>query len=374
MLIDCNEKLQEIAKKLQNCSFIAMDTEFLLHKTYYPKLCLLQIATEQNCFLIDPFLTDLKILNPIFIDSKIIKIFHAPQKDLEILERVCQVEIQGIFDTQIASMLCLYDTNFPSYQALVLRFLEKKIDKKQQMTNWAKRPLTTEQINYAKNDVIFLLQIYNKLLNLIKKQDKLEIMRSLMMRESFAKTQINIEKIWQKLCNEQNISYHSFFQEMIEWREQKAQENNLCRGLIFHDQDLLRFAEIMEKPEKIDGILKKNKKFRREILKKINNFKNNDKKLHIVRKSNNKHSKNYDTRVIQIFELLTDFLCQKESIARAIVANRKNIIDFIYHQKGPLHQGWIYERFGKKIQDLIDKKRGIYFENNMPVLSDIKLD
>lgn len=346
-LIADDENLLNICEKLAKCDFIAVDTEFLCTKTYYPIFCLLQISMKDENFIIDPTKVDLNILNPIWENEKIVKVFHAAHKDLEIIQHVCRVKIKNIFDTQIASMLCYYDIHIPSYQTLVYKLLKKKLDKKQQMTAWNQRPLTEKQLEYAANDVIFLVQIYEKLQKIIEKQGKNDILKILMTEKNFVKT-IDLERMWQKLCTEENLEHVDFLREMIYWRERKAKQENVNRNLVFNDQELLSMVKIAELDEN-SPIIKK-KKFKKDILEKITELRKQDLQNSTdFQPKNNQLYKQYDKRLISFFDIIIDFLCEEVQISKSIVANRKDIIDFLYKKKGKLTQGWIHEKFGKKI-------------------------
>lgn len=361
LLIEDDSSLQNACEQFAQCDFLALDTEFLCTKTYYPKFCLLQIATQEKSFIIDPTKVNMKILNPILQNDKIVKVFHAANKDLEVIQHVCHVKIKNIFDTQIASMLCDYNINNPSYQTLAYIFLQKKLDKKQQMTAWDQRPLTEKQLEYAKNDVIFLVKIYDKLKKIIAEQGKDEILQTLMKETNLIKT-INLEKMWQKLCTEDNVQYADFFKEMIYWREKKAKQENISRNLLFNDQELLSLSKL-DNIDESTPIIKK-KKFKEDILKKIKELKNQELgNKNGFQPKNNDLYKQYDKRLINFIDIIIDFLCQEQQISKSIVVSRKDIIDFLYKQKGKLiNKGWVHDRFGKKIIKIMNNENKISFQ------------
>lgn len=358
-LIEDDYGVRNACAQLEKCEFIAVDTEFLCSKTYYPIFCLLQIATAEQNFIIDPTKVDLTLFNDIWANENIVKIFHAAHKDLEIIQHVCKVKIKNIFDTQIASMICFYDINTPSYQTLAYKILKKKLDKKQQMTAWDQRPLTDKQLEYAANDVIFLVRIYQKLQKIIIEQGKNDILKALMSEKNFIKT-IDLERMWQKLCTDDNVQFADFFKEMIYWREKKAKQENVNRNFIFHDQELL----IMKQLENLDessSIIKK-KKFKKDILAKMADLEKQDLQNSTdFQPKHNELYKQYDKRLISFFDIIIDFLCQEERISKTIVASRKDIIDFLYKKKGRLLQSWVYEKFGKKAVELMQNKNKIAF-------------
>ena len=164
-IISSSADLKESCSTIQKSEqAIAVDTEFVRQKTFWPKLCLIQVATSKEIFLIDvlaegidlaPFLKLLK-------DKKITKVLHAAHQDLEIFYTLMQEVPTNLFDTQIAAMFCGLGESL-GYDKLVAKMLDRKLDKSSQFTNWAQRPLSEKQLKYAARDVENLLQIHREL-------------------------------------------------------------------------------------------------------------------------------------------------------------------------------------------------------------------
>lgn len=153
-------QLQQLCEKIAQAPWLALDTEFLREKTYYPQFCLLQIATPEWVACVDPLsLTDLKGLFDAINNPAIVKIFHSCRQDLEIFYQLTGTIPQPLFDTQIAAPLLGFQEN-PGYAMLVSSFLNINLSKAHTRADWSKRPLSEAEIQYAADDVIYLCKIY----------------------------------------------------------------------------------------------------------------------------------------------------------------------------------------------------------------------
>ena len=176
MLITDQTSLNAFCAKLKNSDFIAVDTEFLREKTYYPHLCLIQISDpNKNAAAIDPLAEgiDLTPVYALLFDPEILKIFHAGRQDIEIFYHLNTQVVEPIFDTQIAAMVCGYGDSV-GYENLVRNITGGHIDKSSQYTDWSHRPLSAKQIDYALGDVTHLVDIYKNLAKELDKKGRLE--------------------------------------------------------------------------------------------------------------------------------------------------------------------------------------------------------
>ena len=163
-LITKNSELEDFCQKLSLSDFITVDTEFHREKTYWPLLCLIQVAGNDDAACIDA-LSEKINLNPLYLlfkNKKITKVFHAARQDLEIFFHLAKIIPNPIFDTQIAAMVCGFGESV-SYQNIVAKLANSQIDKSLRFTDWTSRPLTKKQLNYALDDVIYLREVYIKL-------------------------------------------------------------------------------------------------------------------------------------------------------------------------------------------------------------------
>jgi len=157
------EQLDDLCRRIENAPWIAVDTEFLREKTYYPKFCLLQLATPEWVACVDPIaLPNLTALFDAIYNPAVIKVFHSCRQDLEIFYQLTGKLPTPIFDTQIAAPLLGFQDN-AGYGLLVSSFLNINLNKAHTRADWSCRPLSIDEIQYAADDVIYLCEIYQKM-------------------------------------------------------------------------------------------------------------------------------------------------------------------------------------------------------------------
>ena len=163
-LITTTDELAAFCKPLADTEFIAVDTEFMRERTYWPKLCLAQVAGPDDAAAIDALADgiDLAPLDELMANPKVLKVFHAARQDLEIFYLRMNKVPQPLFDTQVAAMVCGHG-EAASYESLATKLAKAKIDKSSRFTDWSRRPLSERQIAYALSDVTHLRMVYEKL-------------------------------------------------------------------------------------------------------------------------------------------------------------------------------------------------------------------
>jgi len=178
MYISNQADLALLIEKLKGSRLIAIDTEFHYEKTYYAKLCLVQVCNGDIDAIIDPLrIGNLKPLGELLSDPDIVKVFHAGNQDIEILNRVVGVCPSPIFDTQVAAGLLGYPQQL-GLSALVKAFCDVNLAKTDSLTDWTRRPLSPTQIEYAIDDVLYLPQIYDKMAAQLEKSGRMEWLKS----------------------------------------------------------------------------------------------------------------------------------------------------------------------------------------------------
>ena len=171
--IASQENLEAFVRRAASSSVLAIDTEFLREKTYYANLCLIQLATDAEVAVVDPFaIEDMKVLAPLLTDSSIVKLFHAGGQDLEILYRELGVLPAPLFDTQVAATL-LGHTQQIGYGPLVHSLCGVNLKKSDSFTDWSRRPLSTSQLEYAADDVIYLPKMYRIMVEKLEAKGRL---------------------------------------------------------------------------------------------------------------------------------------------------------------------------------------------------------
>ncbi|MBR2137009.1 MAG: ribonuclease D [Alphaproteobacteria bacterium] len=165
-IIDSEAAVRDFLKKIaidiesanSDESFIAVDTEFIRENSDVPLLCLIQIATHTQCFVVDPFAIDISFLNDIFANESILKVFHSATQDIDVLYHA-NIGVKNVYDTQLYEML-LSTKEFISYKSIVAKYLNRTLNKNYVISDWSKRPLSKKQLQYAVGDVIHLREVY----------------------------------------------------------------------------------------------------------------------------------------------------------------------------------------------------------------------
>jgi ribonuclease D len=239
-VITAQPALDELAALLQHAEAIALDTEFLRERTYRAQLCLLQIATSDIAVCVDPLADlDLSVLTPALGAKGPPKIMHAARQDLEVLLQPIGL-VQSIFDTQVAAALA----GFPSqvgYAELVKRCLGGDLSKAQTRTDWSRRPLSAEQIEYALDDVRYLLPLRELLTNKLSELGRVEwLSEELEPYADASALQVDPEKAWSRIKGLRGLdpARERLAQALAAWRERRASDRDRPRGWILDDNAL----------------------------------------------------------------------------------------------------------------------------------------
>ncbi|MCI0667789.1 MAG: ribonuclease D [Methylococcaceae bacterium] len=253
--IDTSSGLASLCAQVEGSDWLAVDTEFLRESTYFPRFCLLQIATTEQVACIDPLtIEDLGPLFDILYDPRSIKVFHSGRQDLEIFFNIRGSLPGPVFDTQLAAPILGF-TEQISYAGLVSELLGVNLVKAHTRTDWSTRPLSRDQIQYAGNDVLYLARIYQKM------RDQLSALgRSDWLSDDFAALldpdnyRNPPDQAWQRIRGIQNLNGGalSILQSLAGWREQNAYRSNIPRNWIVKDDVLLDIARL--KPSRVDEL------------------------------------------------------------------------------------------------------------------------
>jgi ribonuclease D len=175
-LIDTETDLRVLLDAIAGSPWVAVDTEFMREKTYFPQLCLIQLATPDHIACIDPLaFGDLGPLKALLHDPAVLKVFHACRQDLEIFLRLMDGSLpEPIFDSQIAAMVCGFGEEV-AYETLVNRLAKAKLDKSSRFTDWSRRPLSEAQLAYAAGDVRFLLPARDRLETMLRREQRWDL-------------------------------------------------------------------------------------------------------------------------------------------------------------------------------------------------------
>lgn len=245
MLITTTSELISAVERLKQHEVIAIDTEFMREKTYFAKLCLIQIGSADEVILIDPLADiDLSPLAEIFCDPAIMKVFHAGTQDIEILYLLLNKPVTPMFDTQVAAALLGYPEQV-GYGALVAGILDVKLDKADSFTDWARRPLTAAQIEYARNDVIYLLQAYPLMVSELEKSGRLSWLDDEFARKADPKYfMMDSREQWRRLkkVSALNRRQLAVAREVADWREREAMRLDIPKRWVIGDESVIEIA------------------------------------------------------------------------------------------------------------------------------------
>ncbi|MDO4501930.1 MAG: ribonuclease D [Coriobacteriia bacterium] len=242
MYIDTQEELEAFVARAHESSVLAIDTEFLREKTYYAKLCLIQMATDDEVVIVDPFaVRDMKVLAPLLTNEDVVKLFHAGTQDLEILYHEVGVLPKPIFDTQIAASLLGHVLQI-GYANLVHAECGVTLKKVDSFTDWSRRPLSDSQIEYAADDVIYLPRMYQSMTKQLKQKRRLG-----WLSDDFAELsnpanyeQDSRERFRRlKRGGSLNRQQLSAAREVAAWREDTAKKRNLPRKWVLTDEQIV---------------------------------------------------------------------------------------------------------------------------------------
>jgi ribonuclease D len=242
--ITTTAELEAFCARLAGQPFVAVDTEFMRETTYWPKLCLIQAASPDAEAVIDPLAADLDLapLLAVLADPAIAKVFHAARQDVEIFNNLGVIPVP-LFDTQVAAMAAGFGEQI-AYDALVRQMLRLDLDKSSRFTDWARRPLSDAQLEYALADVTHLARLYPILRSRLEESGRLEWVREEMRALTDpALYDVSPQNAWKRLRpKRQSGRYLAVFRAVAAWRERTAQARDQPRGRILKDEAIDELA------------------------------------------------------------------------------------------------------------------------------------
>jgi len=248
MYVTTESGLADLIGQLQESDRLAIDTEFVREKTYYHRLGLIQLASNGTCAAVDPIAV--KNLDPLIELLKrrdILKVFHAGKQDLEILYRLSGEVIQPVFDTQVAAAMIGWGAQI-SFAKLVKRATGKRLHKSETYSDWCRRPLSPNQIEYALDDVRFLMPVYDKLVAQLKKLNRLEWVQE-ELKELTDPANFELPDPYAQFMRVKNVrtlkpKQMAVLRELAAWRETEARRRNCLAKFIVRDETLLQIARL----------------------------------------------------------------------------------------------------------------------------------
>ena len=244
-MISDTARLEAFCKSLAGAAFVSVDTEFMREKTYWPILCLVQVAGPDDARVIDALAPgiDLEPLFALFADTSVLKVFHAARQDLEIFYHLAGRLPAPVFDTQVAAMVCGFGDSV-GYETLIAKLTKARVDKSSRFTDWTLRPLRERQIAYALSDVTHLREAYGKLKKKLAANGREgwldEEMAVLTAPETYA---MDPDLAFRRIkARGANARFLAVLREVAAWREREAQRRDLPRQRVLRDEALVEIA------------------------------------------------------------------------------------------------------------------------------------
>ncbi|RKE85289.1 ribonuclease D [Rhizobium sp. AG855] len=254
-MIDTTAALEEACRLLAQSDFITIDTEFLRETTFWPELCLIQMASPDHEYIVDPMAKGLD-LAPFFelmANSAVVKVFHAARQDIEIIFHLGNLIPHPIFDTQVAAMVCGFGDSV-SYDQLVQKVKNVHIDKTSRFTDWSRRPLSEKQLDYALADVTHLRDVYLKLKGQLEAEGRAEwLTEEMAILESRDTYDLHPDQAWQRLkMRLRKPTELAVMQYVTAWREREARSRNVPRSRVLKDDAIYEIAQ--QQPKDVEAL------------------------------------------------------------------------------------------------------------------------
>lgn len=361
--ITTTEELSALCERLKAAEFVTVDTEFLRDNTYYSKLCLIQIADDDEAVAIDPLAEgiDLAPFFELMANPSVVKVLHACRQDIEIFVNITGKVPEPIFDTQVAAMVCGFGDSV-GYETLVSKLAGGQMDKSARYTDWSKRPLTETQLSYAIGDVTHLRTIYRKLKAELEQTDRsswvAEEMEPLLDPALYT---IEPKDAWQRLkVRTSKPRFLGILQHLAEWREIEAQERDLPRSRVAKDETLFEIAahppKDMSQLDRIRGIANGFSRSRagKSLMAAVETAQAiPDNELPRLERTKPRPA---TPPMADLLKVLLKIKCEKERVAMRMVANAKELEAWAAEPHKTdlkaLH-GWRNEIFGKDARKLM---------------------
>jgi ribonuclease D len=363
-------KLNNFFEKCRKEKFLAVDTEFIRDNTYYPYLCLIQIAGVDFAGAIDPLAKlDMSPIWELLLNKNILKVFHSGRQDIEIFFKLMGEIPTPIYDTQIAAMFCGLGDQI-GYEGLVNNFLGLSVNKQHQFTNWIQRPLSQSQIDYAVSDVTHLVKIFPLINKLIKDNNREDWVNKeiehLTKKDLY---QINPEEVWKKIkLKNSNPQMLNLLKHLAHWRENECKKRNIPRTRLIKDDVLINIS--FSQPKTISEIKK--------IRAIPRNLSNNDfcQIIEVIERAlktkreewplvSNSNSPKISKSCLELLKLLLKYCSEENGLAEKVIANTEDLRSILEGEKKNMKvfTGWRKEIFGEMALSLLNGKLAFKIEN-----------
>ncbi|MEM7427145.1 MAG: ribonuclease D [Pseudomonadota bacterium] len=377
-IITTTNELAAVCTRFGEDDHITVDTEFLRETTYWPKLCLIQVAGNADEVIIDPLAEGLSLAPfwELMAATGTVKVFHAARQDVEIMHHMGNVIPSPMFDTQVAAMVCGFGDSV-GYENIVRQLTGASIDKTSRFTDWSRRPLSEKQLAYAMSDVTHLRTVYKSLrkkLNKSKREAWLEEEMRILTSPSTYVT--DPEQAWRRSkFRARNRKTLGVFMSVCAWREREAQERDVPRNRILKDDALGELA--MQAPANADALGRlraipkgyAHSRQGREILQAVAEGLSRDPdSIPFVKQNNNQIPA--PASVVDLLKVTLKTVCEREGVAPKLVANVADLEAIALNDQADVNalKGWRRQLFGELALDIKHGKLALALEDGEVVL------
>ena len=371
LIVSDTKTLAEICQAISKHPYCTVDTEFLRESTFWPELCLIQIASPEEACIIDVLAEgiDLAPFFDLMANESVMKVFHAARQDIEIVYKLAELIPHPVFDTQVAAMVCGFGESI-SYDQLVYKITGEQIDKSSRFTDWKRRPLSDKQLNYALADVTHLRQVYLSLKANLEEQNRAkwvtEEMEILTSPETY---DMPPENAWKRLkMRVRKPRGLAIMQNVAEWRERTARENDVPRGRVIRDDAIYEICaqppENMKQLSELRGISRSfdRNRYGTGLLQAVAAAVDLPKEQ-LPKMPRSKHAPEGSGAATEMLKVLLKLVVEQNGVAAKVIATVDELEKIAADDNAdvPALKGWRRELFGEHALDLKNGRTAIGF-------------
>ncbi len=375
-LITTTEALAAACRRLALHPFVTVDTEFMRESTYYPKLCLIQMASRDEFVLVDPLAAeiDLAPFLALMRDEKVMKVFHSGRQDLEILWHLDRCIPSPVFDTQVAAMVCGYGDSV-SYEQLAHDLAKARIDKSSRFTDWSQRPLSEAQLVYASSDVTHLREVYLALQRDLEASGRLHWLDDEMKVLTSPSTyELHPEDAWQRLRGRiRKQKELAILIELAGWREREARARDVPRSRVLKDDAVMdvvtsapRSVEALGRLRSIPSGFERSRSGGEIIAAVERGIERDPKNLPALERS---ERRNYSPATVELLKVLLKMVSDAERVAPKVIATVDDLEAIAADDEADVAalSGWRRTIFGESALALKHGRLGLAIHNGKVV-------
>ncbi|RVC58711.1 MAG: ribonuclease D [Mesorhizobium sp.] len=381
-VITTQAELESAIAAFEKSEFVTVDTEFIRETTFWPILCLIQMAAPGLTALIDPLAPeiDLKPFFRLMANEAVVKVFHAARQDIEIIVHLGDLMPHPVFDTQVAAMVCGFGDSV-SYDQLVQRITGARLDKSSRFTDWRHRPLSDKQLDYALADVTHLIEVYKKLSAELKRENRAhwlnEEMEVLTSRQTYDP---HPEDAWKRLkMRLRKPQELAIVQAVAAWREREARERDVPRGRVLKDDAIYEIAQQAPRDSTALGRLRTTPKGWERSATATALLGAVTTALALPREAMPKLPKTFQppegsSAAAELLKVLLRIVAEKEGVASKVLASSDDIDRIAAEGEDadvPALQGWRRAVFGEQALKLVRGEIGIKFDKRKIAVFDL---